>query len=159
MGSYRDLEREEGPGALAPGPSSFLSAELIGTICDHDGKGCSVGTGPSAAEIAARIVATLLDLAEERAVMVDQLGGFVRQAVEELDPECLRDTDPTWWQDLPPWFRLDAFDRLRQAFDQIKVLEVQAGVVVHDLRGMLALRPVGSPERPIGYTPPRAHVE
>ena len=114
---------------------------------------------PSAVEVATRIVGTLLDLADDRARMVDQLGAVVRLAVEELDPDHERDTRPTWWQDRNPWARMDPLDRLRFGFDQIQVLEAQAGVVVNDLRGMLALRPVGSLERPIGYTPARAHTE
>lgn len=113
----------------------------------------------SAAEIAARVVAGLIDMAEQRAELMAQLSDAVRLAVDDADPDHLRDTQPTWLQDRPAWIRLDPLDRVRLAHDRLLVLEIQAREIVMDLRGMLALRPVGSPERPVGYTPARAHRE
>lgn len=106
-----------------------------------------------------RVVVALIEMAENRALILPGLSATVRQVVEELDPAHDRDTSPTWWVDLPPWQALDSFDRLRRAHDQLAVLEVQAGIVVEDLRGMFRIAAVGTPGRPFGYTPARAHVE
>lgn len=106
-----------------------------------------------------RVVVTLIEIAEQRARIVPGLSAVVRQAVVELDPREERDSSPTWWTDLPPWQSLDSFDRLRRAHDQLLVLEVQSEVVVQDLRGMFRLSEVGSPGRPFGYSPGRAHTE
>lgn len=114
--------------------------------------------GPSSAEIAARVVCALIDMSEQRGQRVEALSKVVARAVEEIDPTGERDHTPTWWQDMPAWMRLDAFDRFRRAHDQLAVLEAQASMVVQDLRGMLALKPVGSAERPVGYTPAKAHA-
>jgi hypothetical protein len=116
--------------------------------------------GPaSPAEIAATVVVKLIELADRRLTMMAGLTAVVTAAVDELDPHRERDTSPTWWQDLPPWHSLDSLDRLRRAHDQLLVLEVQSAEVVHDLRGLLNLAAVGSPARPHGWTPGRAHTE
>lgn len=100
---------------------------------------------PSKAEIALRVVAALIDIAERRAEAMTGLSAAVQAAVDELDPNRTRDSRPTWWEDLPAWQRLDAFDRLRKAHDQLLLLEVQAGSVVDGLREMVAGRAAGSP--------------
>lgn len=110
----------------------------------------------SPAEIAARVVVGLIEIAERRALLVPSLSAAVVVAVDELDPDRVRPSSPTWWVDLPPWTVLDSFDRLRRAHDQLLVLEVQAGEVVQDLRGLIMLAAVSSPARPLGYTPGKA---
>lgn len=112
--------------------------------------------GPSPAEVAARVVVGLIEIAERRARVIPQLSAAVTDAVNELDPDGRRDSSPTWWSDLPPWTVLDSFDRLRRAHDQLVVLEVQAGIEVLDLRGFLVLAPVNTPARPYGHSPGRA---
>lgn len=116
-------------------------------------------SGVSNAEVAARVVAGLLDMSDRRNGLMAGLSAVVRTAVDELDPGHERDSSPTWWVDLPPWARLDSFDRLRRAHDQLAVLEVQAGIVVQDLRGLIRLAPVGSPARPLGHSPAKAHAD
>lgn len=113
----------------------------------------------SPAEIAAEVVLGLIRMSERRAQLIPNLSTVVRVVVEELDPNHGRDSSPTWWSDLPAWQHLDSFDRLRRSHDQMLVLEVQAGVIVQDLRGLINLRPVGSEDRPVGYSPARAHAE
>lgn len=110
----------------------------------------------SPAEIAATVSVTLIALADQRQERIHALSTVVTQAVMELDPEHRRDHSPTWWQDLPAWQSLDSFDRFRRAHDQLVVLEVQAKFVTEDLRGGFALAPVGTPRRPVGYSPQRA---
>lgn len=107
-------------------------------------------------EVAARVVVALIDASERRGELMTDLSQAVRVSVEELDPNHELNSDPTWWAD-HPYVRPNAFYRLRLQHDQLLVLEAQAGEVVKDLRGGLGLRPVGSMERPVGYTPARAH--
>lgn len=118
-----------------------------------------MGEGDNGREVAMRVVVALIEMSEQRAQLIPHLSAVVRQVVEELDPDHERNTEPTWWQDLPVWQTLDSFDRLRRAHDQLLVLEVQAHEIVGDLKGMFALAAVGSPARPYGYTPARAHAE
>jgi hypothetical protein len=110
-------------------------------------------------EIAVRVVVALIEMAERRSRTIPNLTAAVEAAVGELDPDHLRDTSPTWFQDLPPWHQIDSFDRLRRAHDQLLVLEIQAGEIIYDLRGVFRLAAVGSAARPHGYTPARAHAE
>jgi hypothetical protein len=107
----------------------------------------------SAAEAQVRVVAHLLDSADRRTPLVAALSKATAAAVAELDPLHERDTVATWWRDLPPYVRLDSFDRLRRGIDQIIVAEAQAGAVAQDLRGMLDQRPAGTPGRPLGLGP------
>lgn len=120
-------------------------------------RGMPVGV-ESPTEVAATVVVKLIEIAGRRAECIPDLSAAVRRAVDELDPEGVRDSSPTWWQDLPPGQYLDPFDRVRRAHDQLLVLEVQANDVVQDLRGFLSLTPAGGPGRPFGYSPARAHA-
>ena len=112
----------------------------------------------SPAEVAVRVIAALIEISEARAAAIVPLSALVALAVDELDPDHLRDTRPTWLQDLPPWARLDALDRLRRAHDQLLVLEVQAGTVTTDLRASLTIGTAHPAFRPLGLTPPKAHA-
>ena len=110
---------------------------------------------PSNAEITVRVIAGLIDLSERRAAIVAPLADLIRQAVDELDPDHVRDSRPTWLADLPRWARLDAFDRLRKATDDLRLLEVQAEEVIQDLRASFT---VPNPaHRALGLTPARAY--
>lgn len=106
---------------------------------------------PSQHEVGLRVIAGLIDVAAEREGVVGRLSASVTQAVAELDPGRERNTDPTWWHDLPPWVKLDAVDRLRKAHDDLLVLEGQAAEVVAGLRAILGPSPVGR------ISPVRAH--
>lgn len=97
-------------------------------------------------EVAVLVIAGLIDGSERRAEAMAPLTAAVAAAVEELDPDHLRKTEPTWWQDLDPWARLDALDRLRLSHDNLLILEGQASEIVMGLRRMLAPRPV-----PVNY--------
>ncbi|HET9691819.1 MAG TPA: hypothetical protein VFP61_11755 [Acidimicrobiales bacterium] len=107
----------------------------------------------SAAEAQVRVIGHLLDIADRRGPLIAALTTATAAAVTELDPLHERDTVATWWRDLPPWARLDSFDRLRRGCDQIIVAEVQASAVAQDLRGLLDRRQPGTAERPLGLDP------
>jgi hypothetical protein len=112
--------------------------------------------GTSPAEIAVRVVAGLLDISERCVEATIPLTAAVATAVEELDPGHERDTRPTWLQELPPWARLDAFDRLRKADDDLRLLEVEAAEVVKDLRESFTTP--NPAHRPLGLSPGKAHA-
>lgn len=106
-----------------------------------DGRWCSLER--NTIEVAVLVIAGLLDTAERRAETVTPLQSAIAAAVEELDPDHLRDTRPTWWVEMDRWARLDALDRLRYSGDQIFVLEAQAQEIADGLRDMLTPRPAG----------------
>lgn len=88
-------------------------------------------------EVAVLVIAGLIDGCERRSEVMGPLTVAVRRAVAEIDPDRLRDTRPTWWQDLDPWARLDALDRLRLSHDNLLLLEEQAGEITMGLRSIL----------------------
>lgn len=97
----------------------------------------------SPVEVALLVIAGLIDGSERRKEAIAPLRAAVAAAIDELDPDRLRDSRPTWWQEMDRWVRLDAFDRLRYSADQIFVLEEQAEEIVRGLHEMLTPRAVG----------------
>jgi hypothetical protein len=106
----------------------------------------------SPAEIAVRVVAKLIEIGDDRVQAMAGLAPAVRAVIFELDPDGTRDTTACWWQHLPPWVRLDSFDRLRRGYDGLVVIEAQADTIRVDLAGMLTMAPVGTPARPLGLS-------
>ena len=98
----------------------------------------------SRVEAMIRVVAGLLELAELRAERLPALSGAVRQVVDELDPDQVRDTSP--WRDRDPWVRLDAVDRLRYTHDDLLALGAQEAAILEELRAVSG-----------GYTPGKAY--
>lgn len=97
------------------------------------------------AEIAARVIAGLIDSVETRQTTIARFRETVEQAVTELDPDRTRDTRPSWLNDIPRWVRLaDPLDRFRRAYDDLLILEAQAGETVNGLRAAFT----GSVPRP-----------
>lgn len=111
-------------------------------------------TDVSHREAVVRVVCALIEISEARARLMPSLSASVAEMVAELDPNHERSTVPTWWEDLPPWYKLDSFDKMRRAHDQLLVLDIQAGEIVYELRGLFRAQ-----SAPSGWSPMRAHTE
>lgn len=98
----------------------------------------------SNAEIVARVIVGLISITEARAEDIEELSELVGTAVAQLDPKGVRDHAPCWWVDLPPWARLDSFDRLRKSHDDLLLVETQSAAIVEDLRWLLTPHPPGT---------------
>lgn len=100
--------------------------------------------GSSPAWVAAVVVGGLIEAALGRDQLLRPLARIVATAVEELDPDGVRDRHQTWWVDLPPWARLDAYDRLRKSYEDLLLVEGQAEEVVGELRALGTKTVVGA---------------
>ena len=101
-------------------------------------------------EVAARVIVALVEMSERRAALLPPLTAAVELAVAELGDG--RDTNPAWRQELNIW-KIDTFDRLRVAHDDLLILEAQAGDIVQGLRALLD----PTADHRSSLPPPRAH--